>query len=277
MRAKTPRLLVIAGSDSSGGAGIQADLKTAQAFGVYAQTAVTAVTVQDTRQVHSVHPLAPDIVRAQIARNGPEFSAAAERIMRAVVDDGRVPPDIPRELQLVFPASAGPFLRSALTFDPAKAAAGLEVACLLVHGGSDTQVVPMADTVQQPAAGTLSPREYRARRRARAARPLSGMFLRWSLAGAALAMIAAILGIGVHWLASRPQVQQQYATGHGELRSLQLPDNTVVRLNTDSAIAVAIDRRRRRVEVLRGQAYFEVAKDPTRPFGVLIETPFVSA
>jgi len=89
-----------------------------------------------------------DIVRAQIARNGPEFSAAAERIMRAVVDDGRVPPDIPRELQLVFPASAGPFLRSALTFDPAKAVADLEAACLLVHGGADTQVVPMADIQQ---------------------------------------------------------------------------------------------------------------------------------
>ena len=46
-----PLALVIAGSDSSGGAGIQADLKTAQAFGVYAQTAVTAVTVQDTNGV----------------------------------------------------------------------------------------------------------------------------------------------------------------------------------------------------------------------------------
>ncbi|HEY0266227.1 MAG TPA: bifunctional hydroxymethylpyrimidine kinase/phosphomethylpyrimidine kinase [Rhizomicrobium sp.] len=63
----TPRLLVIAGSDSSGGAGIQADLKTAQAFGVYAQTAVTAVTVQNTLGVGAVHPLPPDIVRGQIA------------------------------------------------------------------------------------------------------------------------------------------------------------------------------------------------------------------
>ena len=41
-----PRLLVIAGSDSSAGAGLQADLKTALAFGVYAQTAVTAITVR---------------------------------------------------------------------------------------------------------------------------------------------------------------------------------------------------------------------------------------
>src|SRR5665213_1780227 len=62
-----PRLLVIAGSDSSGGAGIQADLKTAQSFGVYAQTAVTAVTVQDTHKVHSVNPVSPQLVAAQIA------------------------------------------------------------------------------------------------------------------------------------------------------------------------------------------------------------------
>ena len=59
----SPRLLVIAGSDSSGGAGIQADLKTAQAFGVYAQTAVTAVTVQNTHGVSAVHPVPAAIVR----------------------------------------------------------------------------------------------------------------------------------------------------------------------------------------------------------------------
>ena len=62
----TPRLLVIAGSDSSAGAGLQADLKTAQLFGVYAQTVVTAVTVQDTMGVKAVHPVPPQIVRAQI-------------------------------------------------------------------------------------------------------------------------------------------------------------------------------------------------------------------
>jgi len=61
-----PRLLVIAGSDSSAGAGIQADLKTAQAFGVYAQTAITAVTVQNTLGVTGAHIVPPDVVRAQI-------------------------------------------------------------------------------------------------------------------------------------------------------------------------------------------------------------------
>lgn len=60
------RLLIIAGSDSSGGAGIQADIKTASAFGVYAMTAVTAVTVQDTKSVRAIYPVPPAIVRDQI-------------------------------------------------------------------------------------------------------------------------------------------------------------------------------------------------------------------
>ncbi len=63
---KPKRLLVIAGSDSSGGAGIQADIKTASAFGVYAMTAITAVTAQNTRGVTAVHPVPPDVVRQQI-------------------------------------------------------------------------------------------------------------------------------------------------------------------------------------------------------------------
>jgi hydroxymethylpyrimidine/phosphomethylpyrimidine kinase len=61
-----PRLLIIAGSDSSAGAGIQADLKTAFAFGVYAQTAITAVTVQNTLGVTGAHVVPPDVVRDQI-------------------------------------------------------------------------------------------------------------------------------------------------------------------------------------------------------------------
>lgn len=62
-----PRLLIVAGSDSSGGAGIQADIKTATAFGVYAMTAITAVTVQNTLGVSGWHPVPPPTVRGQIA------------------------------------------------------------------------------------------------------------------------------------------------------------------------------------------------------------------
>jgi hydroxymethylpyrimidine/phosphomethylpyrimidine kinase len=60
------RVLVIAGSDSGGGAGIQADIKTATALGAYAATAITALTVQDTLGVHAVMQVPPDFVRAQI-------------------------------------------------------------------------------------------------------------------------------------------------------------------------------------------------------------------
>lgn len=61
-----PVALTIAGSDSGGGAGIQADLKTFHAFGVFGASAVTAITAQNTLGVSAVHPVPPEVVRAQI-------------------------------------------------------------------------------------------------------------------------------------------------------------------------------------------------------------------
>lgn len=66
MSARPPRILVIAGSDSSGGAGIQADIKTITMLGGYAMTAITAVTAQNTRGVTGVETLSPSFVAAQI-------------------------------------------------------------------------------------------------------------------------------------------------------------------------------------------------------------------
>jgi hydroxymethylpyrimidine/phosphomethylpyrimidine kinase len=60
------RVLVVAASDSGGGAGIQADIKTINALGGYATTAVTALTAQDTRAVHAVHPVPPEFLRVQM-------------------------------------------------------------------------------------------------------------------------------------------------------------------------------------------------------------------
>ncbi len=59
-------MLIIAGSDSGGGAGIQADIKTVTMLGGYAMTAITAVTVQNTLGVSAVHEVPADIVRGQI-------------------------------------------------------------------------------------------------------------------------------------------------------------------------------------------------------------------
>jgi len=60
------KILIIAGSDSSGGAGIQADIKTVTALGSYAMTAITAVTVQNTTGVNSVIPIHPKEIGKQI-------------------------------------------------------------------------------------------------------------------------------------------------------------------------------------------------------------------
>lgn len=62
-----PAILIIAASDSSGGAGLARDLRVAADCGVTAGVALTAVTVQSDRRVHAVHPVPTDVVRAQIA------------------------------------------------------------------------------------------------------------------------------------------------------------------------------------------------------------------
>ena len=59
-------VLIIAGSDSSGGAGIQADLKTCAALGVYGMTVITALTAQNTMGVSAIHEVPPDFVADQI-------------------------------------------------------------------------------------------------------------------------------------------------------------------------------------------------------------------
>ena len=74
------RVLIIAGSDPSGGAGIQADIKTVTALGGYAAAAITSLTVQNTRGVIGVHPVDPQIIRAQIIAVLEDIGADAIKI-----------------------------------------------------------------------------------------------------------------------------------------------------------------------------------------------------
>jgi len=143
---------------------------------------------------------------------------------------------------------------------------------LLSEVGASDPVVPFDATIHASACGARAPDEYRTRtvRERRTVRAPRRSFLRWGVGFAVSALMAGALIGGFQWFTPRPQMQR-YATRHGEQRSLQLPDNTIVRLNSDSAIAVSFDRRQRLVEVTRGQAYFEVAKDPARPFGVQVD------
>ena len=72
--------LTIAGSDPSGGAGIQADLKTFAAFGLYGASAITAITVQSTRGVEAVAPLSADLVTAQIEAVAADLAILATKV-----------------------------------------------------------------------------------------------------------------------------------------------------------------------------------------------------
>ncbi|MEX2158756.1 MAG: bifunctional hydroxymethylpyrimidine kinase/phosphomethylpyrimidine kinase [Dehalococcoidia bacterium] len=79
MRATAPVALTIAGSDSSGGAGIQADLKTFAALGVYGASAITAITAQNTQRVSEVFELPPELVAAQIDAVVSDLDVAATK------------------------------------------------------------------------------------------------------------------------------------------------------------------------------------------------------
>ena len=74
------KILIVAGSDSSGGAGVQADIKTVTSLGSYALTAITAVTVQNTKGVKSVVPIVPNEIYNQIIYTAKDIQPDAVKI-----------------------------------------------------------------------------------------------------------------------------------------------------------------------------------------------------
>lgn len=115
------RVLIVAGSDSGGGAGIQADIKTVTVLGGYAATAVTALTAQDTRGVHGVVGVAPEFIRRQMELVLEDIGADAIKlgmlheapVIEAVCEVlERAAPDIPMVLDPVMVAKGGARLLS---------------------------------------------------------------------------------------------------------------------------------------------------------------------
>jgi transmembrane sensor len=89
---------------------------------------------------------------------------------------------------------------------------------------------------------------------------------RWRFAAAAMLVAAALTFL---WWNGDRASEVRYATRHGEQLTQRLPDNSVLRLNTDTAVTVRYSRAQRQIEVSRGQVLFEVAHDAGRPFRVV--------
>ena len=110
-----PRILTIAGSDSSGGAGIQADIKTITMLGGYAMSAITSVTAQDTRGVHGTIHLPGEFVLEQVAACVEDIGVDAikigmlgnEDIVRHVAQALEACPGVPLVLDPVMIATSG--------------------------------------------------------------------------------------------------------------------------------------------------------------------------
>lgn len=91
----------------------------------------------------------------------------------------------------------------------------------------------------------------------------------WLMGGSAVAACLAVaLWIGNQWLQQAPTQQQMYTTAVGEIRTVDLPDGSRVQLNTNSELIVNFSREERRTQLLRGEAYFDVARQTSRPFTV---------
>jgi len=117
-----PRILTIAGSDSSGGAGIQADIKTITMLGGYAMSAITAITAQNTLGVTAVEALSPGMVAAQIDACIGDIGVDAVKIgmlgspgIAAVVAERLEPLGVPVVFDPVMIATSGAALADAAT------------------------------------------------------------------------------------------------------------------------------------------------------------------
>ena len=115
MKKRYSRALTIAGSDSGGGAGIQADLKAFSALGCYGMSAITAVTAQNTKGVRDIHPVPPAVLKAQIEAVLEDIGADAVKIgmlhspevIQTVAETLSPHPELPIVLDPVMVATSG--------------------------------------------------------------------------------------------------------------------------------------------------------------------------
>ncbi|MBV8237163.1 MAG: bifunctional hydroxymethylpyrimidine kinase/phosphomethylpyrimidine kinase, partial [Sphingomonas sp.] len=121
----TPRVLIVAGSDSGGGAGIQADIRTVTMLGGHAMTAIAAITAQNTLGVQAIHAVPPEMVVAQMKSVIDDIGVDAVKIgmigaaetAAAVADVLEALPGVPIVFDPVMVATSGAVLADAATVE----------------------------------------------------------------------------------------------------------------------------------------------------------------
>lgn len=120
------------------------------------------------------------------------------------------------------------------------------------------EVQQLLGSLREPA------RQIRQAEQARWKKAPAKRWMPWASAAAVLLMVGA-LATQTQWL---DRLRADYATGTGETRTIALADGSRLQLNTDSAVQIHLSAGQRQVRLLRGEAWFEVSKDPARPFVV---------
>ncbi len=147
-----PRLLSIAGSDPSGGAGVQGDLKTFSAFGCYGMAAITALTAQNTRGVAAVFPVAAEIVNRQVKTLLDDAAPAAIKIGMVATP----------EIAAVIAQALGPAPRTIIVDPVMRPTQGVSLASAGLEAALMTELAPIASlltpNLDEAAALTNTPR-----------------------------------------------------------------------------------------------------------------------
>ena len=135
--------------------------------------------------------------------------------------------------------------------------------CWLAQGAAQyeawQEVQLLLGSLREPA------RRMREAEQARWKKPARQRWLPKACAAAVVLMTIGLLAAQTPWL---DRWRADYATGTGETRRIELADGSRLQLNTDSAVQIHLSSGRRQVRLLRGEAWFEVTRDPTRPFVV---------
>lgn len=245
------RVLVIAGSDSGGGAGIQADIKAVMAGGGHAMTAVTAITVQDTRGVHGVWPvpldailgqmdvvladIGADAIKTGMLASAPLIESVAERLaMRA--------PGVPRVIDPVMVATSGDRLVEVKAVDALRSE-------LVPHAALVTPNAPEAEILTNRAVETVDGQRRAAERLLE--QGARGALVKGGHIGGPLITDVLATHDG-EWLLEGPRVETTSTHGTG----CTLASAIAVRLGMGQSVADAVDGARayliRAIETAKG-------------------------